>query len=551
MIQFPDIYESLRFLLIDLQKQLQSLCDGIEDNDPSLFKKSLQRIDYIENAHLNLLNRAYQATLRTQQSHPQTSRESQSNIQGYEHISYSLRNLSTQLETMSFQLQQSKTLKLLQKKRVFQALKSLNTGLSLIEPAIESDSLSFSIDICRMQGRIEKLCQQQLSRYQEKMKTGQAIASLMQSSLIVKDILYMANTLLKVGEGIISGKLGQFIQIDRYQTLEATLSDLDYDLTEPSITIHSMGETKSGCTISGVTSSSEAQDEILAIFKEGRKDKLLEEKMGIESWHEKFPGIAPEVYSYQKQGDKAALLFEFLSGKTFEKLLMSERHLLQAGLNKLFSTLQDIWQTTEQEKPINANFMQQLLKRLHSIYDVHPEFNLKSKGFRIGDAQQASLESLIKKASKLEAQLSTPNAVYIHGDFNVDNILYDPDTQDINFIDLHRSEYFDYTQDLSVLIVSFYRLKNYDPKIRQRIQLAMSAIYDFGADYAEQHNDNDYAKRMALGLARSFISSTRFVLDKEHAKSMLFKGRYLLEQLINLQQEEQSHYQLPKELFRD
>lgn len=544
MMHLEEIYESLRFLLIDVQIQLQSVIDGITETDKALFAKSLQRIDHIENAHLNLLNRSFHCAQRQQSP--------QAEIQSYEHISYSLRNLSSQLESLSYQLQSCTCLKLIQKKRISQALETLLKGLLLIEPAIESPELTLAIDICQLQGRIEKQCQQQIAKYRSTLKTGQNSESLLEASFIVKDIENMANNLLKVGEGILSAKLGQFIQIDRYKALKASLSELDYDLSSPAINIHSMGETKSGCTISGVASASEAQAEILAIFKEGNQQKLLEEKIGIESWHEKFPGIAPEVYSYQKQGDKAALLFEYLTGKTFDKLLLDDRKTLQSGLNALFATLENIWQSTEQKTPIAANFMQQLQKRLKSVYAIHPEFNLSGKGLRIGQAQQASLETLIKQAQKLEAKLHSPNAVYIHGDFNVDNILFDPENSDINFIDLHRSEYQDYTQDLSVLMVSFYRLKVYDPTIRQIISKTMEAIYDFGADYAQQNNDKDYATRMALGLARSFISSTRFVLDKKHAKSMLFKGRYLLEQLIQQKQKsENTPYQLPKELLHD
>ncbi|CAN8139025.1 Aminoglycoside phosphotransferase domain-containing protein [uncultured Thiomicrorhabdus sp.] len=538
---FPEIYESLRFLLIDLQKQLLALIEGIRDADPDSFKKSLSRTAYIENAHLSLLNRAYQ----TIQS---SSGDYRAEIQGYEHVSYSLISLSRQLETVSYQLQRNDPLKNLQKRRVLAALQDLYNGLELIEPAIESDDLTLSIDICQLQARIEKACSQQLKRYQQKLQEKYE-DDLIQSSFVVKDIQYMAKTLLKVGEGVISGKLGQFIEIDSYQKLEATLSEMDFDLAEQQIHIHPMGETKSGCTISGVASASEAQDEVLAIFKEGQKKKLLEEKIGIETWHEKFPGIAPEVYSYQKQGDKAALLFEYLTGQTFDKLLLDNRKVLQDGLNCLFSTLTEIWQATEQEKRMPTSFMSQLQKRLSSIYAVHPEFNLK--GLQIGDAKQPSLEKLIKQAAKLEEKLQPAKAVYIHGDFNVDNILFDVIKCEINFIDLHRSEYQDYSQDLSVLMVSFYRLKQYDPKIRQRIRLSMQAIYDFGADYAEQNNDNDYALRMALGLARSFISSTRFVLDKEHARSMLYKGRFLLEHLSQIDKQEYKNYQLPKELFRD
>lgn len=221
-----------------------------------------------------------------------------------------------------------------------------------------------------------------------------------------------------------------------------------------------------------------------------------------------------------------------MTGNTFDKLLLQkERKPLKAGLKTLFDTLEDIWQQTRVEKIHAANYMQQLDKRLNNLYKGHPDFNLK--GLQIGDMKQATLEKLVKQASKVERKQKVPQAVYIHGDFNIDNILYDSVQQHISFIDLHRSEYLDYVQDLLVLMISFYRITNFDPEVRKLIRLAMEAIYDFGQSYAEQIQDEDYSLRMALGLGRSFIISTRFVLDKEHAKSMHFKGRYLIEQVIS------------------
>ncbi|MBN2647621.1 MAG: phosphotransferase [Thiotrichales bacterium] len=542
MRDFSKVYSSLRFLLIDLQKQLQTVYDGLIGQDTSLFAKSQERMDYIENAHLSLLNHSFHSSLRQ-------GRE-QLPLQGFEHISYSLLNLSLQLNSLSQELQKLKSLKLLQKKRITQALQTLNRGLSLIVPALESEDLALTLNLCQLQGQIDKLGREQLQRYSQELKNCEQQAALLQCSFIVRDIQSMGNTLLKVGEGLLSAKLGQFMQIDRYQSLEATLCDFNQQLPSQDLRIHSMGETKSGCTLSSVQTGQEAEAQVLAIFKQGRKDKLHDEKLGIERWHQAFPGIAPEVYSYQKQGDKAALLFEYLSGETFESLLLDERERLQTAINRLFSTLSEIWHTTVQARRIAANFMPQLQKRLSAVYAVHPEFNLKDKGLRIGTAQQVSLEKLIQQATMLESELQAPFAVYIHGDFNVDNILYNAEQDSVNFVDLHRSEYQDYTQDLSVLMVSFYRLAYFEPKTRQRIRLVMEAIYDFGADYAESQRDHDYAKRMTLGLARSYISSTRFVLDKEHAKSMLFKGRYLLEHLIH-QSKDNSTYRLPKELLRE
>lgn len=547
----PPLYESLQFLLLDVQKQLQLMQDAYENKDAALIDKSLNLIDYIENTHLNLLQRA------SQQYHFITHINNQKEtilIQSYEHIAHSLTSLSKQLYTMAQQLQLAPQFQLLHKKFIFSILTDLNKGLSLVVPAMETPHLGLSIDICKLQSRIEKTCNQQLQKYKKKLRTGQHTDALLQACFVLKDLTIMGDALLRVGEGIISANLGQFIQIDRYHALKASLDALGKDKGHnpqfPELNIHSMGETKSGCIISGVQSSDETAGEIVAIFKQGKKSKLSEEKANIESWHQKFPGIAPKVFSYQKHGNKAALLYEYLTGQTFDKLLQQkDRNVLRTGLAKLFSTLTQIWQETQIETRNSANYMQQLAKRLPQIYDVHPEFNLK--GLQIGKHKQLPMETLIQKAKLIENQLSVPKSVYIHGDFNTDNILYDPVEKQISFIDLHRSDYLDYVQDLSVLMVSFYRVRSYDPKVRAHIAQSMQAIYKFGSDYASTTQDADYPIRMALGLARSFITSTRFVLDPEHAKAMHHKGRYLIEQVIQLNPEDRADFQIPGEIYYD
>lgn len=246
------------------------------------------------------------------------------------------------------------------------------------------------------------------------------------------------------------------------------------------------------------------------------------------------------------------MLYEYLEGDTLDSLLIKQQHeKTNCALDALFALLPKIWQDTQIDSPVAASFMQQLKKRLPDIYQVHPEFEVSQS--QIGELKQERLETLIKQAAEREAGLVVPMAVYIHGDFNLDNILFDSQTQTINFIDLHRSDYLDYVQDLSVLMVSHYRLMNFDPGVRKQLALSMDRIYDFGADYAQQNQDHHFHLRLALGLARSFLTSTRFVLDQTHAKSMHFRGRYLLETITQLTDNPQDllTYRISKELFRD
>lgn len=540
----PVLYDPLRFLIIELQKQLESVSLFFETGEAEVAEISLARVDYIDNQHLILLDRAAAFLTENPEKNIRVT------VQSYEHLNQSLKSLSRQCQAIVFQAQSCRrSLKLLSRKPVFKALKDLTAGLEMIEPALESTSSSLAIDICRLKVHIDKRCDEQLDRFKKRLKKGQQTDVLLNASFVLRDISAMGDALLRIGEGIISANLGQMIQIERYHSLEATLTALQLNLQQNKLSIRALGETKSGCSLSAVMGA-DSEGEMLAVFKEGGQAKLQEEKTGIESWHEIYPGIAPKVYSYHKNGSKAALLFEYLTGDTFERLLLDkDRKLLQKGLNTLFRTLQNIWQETEIKETHTAQYMRQLRKRLPDIFAVHPEFELKM--VNINGVKSHSISSLIEACAAIEDCLTVPNAVYIHGDFNLDNIIYDSVEDEVNFIDLHRSDYQDFVQDLSVLMVSCYRIANFDPKVRKLIAQTMQAIYEFGADYAAQVNDTSYSPRMALGLSRSFLTSTRFVLDKQHAKAMHFRARYLMEQLVRLSPPHLNHYQIPKEIFHD
>ena len=546
MQQPLQLFDPLRFLIIEIQKQLRLVQQYIASADGNDAEKSLNRVDYIDNQHLNLLRRI------SEQARQNDAHLDPITLQSFDHFNHSLKTLSRQLQEVVFQARQAPktTFYLLRKKRVNQTFDLLNDGLELIEPAMACEDSTLAIDLCRLDVRINQLCQKQLEKLQQRLKKGQQTDALLNASFILRDLNRLGTSLLRIGEGIISANLGQMIQIERYHSLEATLSALSRHPQDESLTIRAMGETKSGCTISGVMSSEESEGEMLAVFKAGDKAKLKEEKTGIESWHQIYPGIAPEVYSYHKSGNKAALLFEYLTGDTLEKLLLErDRKTLREALSSLFHILENIWQATQIDKTHSADFMRQLKKRLKDIYQVHPE--LESHSVNINGLKNADLKTLIEQAATFEKTLTTPKAVYIHGDFNLDNILFDPLSKEINFIDLHRSDYMDYVQDLSVLMVSCYRLNRFGPQDRKLIAQTMHAIYDYGRHWAQKTHDDDYDLRMALGLSRSFLTSTRFVLDSSHAKAMQFRARFLLESVLKLTAENKHAYQVPKEIYHD
>jgi aminoglycoside phosphotransferase (APT) family kinase protein len=315
--------------------------------------------------------------------------------------------------------------------------------------------------------------------------------------------------------------------------------------------IKRLADTRSGSGISSVNYRDQEENQQLVVFKNGEKRKLKEEVDGVEKWHRTYPGVAPQILRYKKEGQSAALLIEHLHGITFEQVVIkasgkTRNHAMEALKKTLFS----IWSSTRKEESAPAGFIRQIRKRLADVYAVHPHF--KTRSGKISGYQVTGLERLLARADKLEKKVSAPFSVFIHGDFNVDNVIYDPQDNKIRFIDLHRSAYMDYVQDVSVFMVSNFRLQVLDKPVRQRIRQQVFTFYQIARKFSVRQNDPTFEIRLALGLARSLLTSTRFILDQALAGRMFLRANFLLEQVLRLQKEQYSQYRIPiLDIFRD
>ena len=181
---------------------------------------------------------------------------------------------------------------------------------------------------------------------------------------------------------------------------------------------------------------------------------------------------------------------------------------------------------------------------------VHPEF--RHGDARIGEKQIPSFLGLLDQLRAHDAQLEAPFSVFIHGDFNVDNVIYDAARDSVRFIDLHRSRMMDYVQDVSVFLVSQFRLQHLDTPVRRRIKSTIERFHAFARGHAARSGDRSFDQRLALGVARSLATSTRFVLDRELARSMFLRSRYVLERIAELcRAGHAADYQLSREVLLD
>lgn len=352
-----------------------------------------------------------------------------------------------------------------------------------------------------------------------------------------------------LGEALIKADVGQVATLKNYRHLKDAAASLNYNLDD--VTVKRLALTRSGSAIASIAyEGNDNSVDVLAVYKEGDYTKIKEEVEGVAQWQKVAPDVAPEVLAHSsRQGETSSLLIEHLPGKTFEKLaLAGDQSGTEKILKALFKTLNRIWSDTLTAESCNAHFMAQLQKRIGDSRSVHPKLFAPTQ--TICDVVTPGFNELIERVQAKEARWTAPFSVLVHGDFNVDNLIFNEAEKRLYFIDLHRSSYFDYVQDISVLMISLYRLQAPDKKTRKLMMVCIEKIARYARKFAQKHNDELFELRLAAGLARSFATSTRFIYDAKLASKMYFRSRYLLETLANMAPEQEAHYQLSlEELF--
>ncbi|MEG3637872.1 aminoglycoside phosphotransferase family protein [Magnetococcus sp. PR-3] len=560
-MEFPQaIGDNLRFLISEVSSQLDTLRSALAAETPAAARSVLDRRGY----GLNLMRRIHESTLEHLVC-PNGEVEGRSTpFRSVEIMAYELELMTKRCREVVTHYNAILRTDLLHAQLYEEPLEIIHARLAMVEPAFHNNDTTQALKICRTEKRVYTITEPLRRRYTKALKKGKHTEDLIAALFLVHNIEKMGQTMRTVGEAVLSINLGQTTSIERFQSLTRSIDEMQDGLNVGELELATVAETRSGSGISGIRrrpgkkkmskkgkhrDMRPKSEDVLAILKEGHKAKLKEEWQGVESWHSIVPGLAPRILSYQKKGQAASLLIEHLAGLTFEQIVLNEpQPRVDEALQHIGKTLGRVWRETHTAEPVSADYMGQLGKRLKDVWLIHPDFQYASShicGFKLPD-----FESQIARAVGKEKKLIAPFSVYIHGDFNVDNIIYDPLEKQINFIDLHRSRYMDYIQDISVFMVSNYRLQVLDPQTRKRIAGVAQEMYHIARRYALKHGDETFEIRLAMGLARSFATSTRFVLDKDLAWAMFSRAQLLIHQVLDTPVKRAAHYRLPiEELF--
>lgn len=515
------VEDNLRFLIREVRKQVVR-CQRYMEGPTESLRKSLEgRDNYIDNLRTFIQRACF--------AHAGEDREF---YRATDIIAVNLERMADFCEDVADQMQYVRHPDVITPERIAPFTEEVLRGIDLIEEAVVKLDVHQALSICRAEATLDDYYETEFKRCLEELRHARAVETHVTLLFIWHYFERMGDSLLNIGEAVISAALGEKVKIGQVWALEDTIEDLKQPRNLDEIALQAVGESKSGCRIIRVSDRDRTRTGTSVIFKEGARDKLLEEKHGIELWESHVPGVAPKVFSFQDHGPSSAILIEFFSGRTFEQtLLEGTADELNVAFETLTSTLTEIWNGTRTDESIPSRFSAQLRRRMGDVYAIHPDF-AASPG-SIGDLDLPAFDALVDQAAKLEDGLRAPFGVLNHGDFNMDNVIFSNDDGAARFIDLHRAGFGDYVQDVSVFLVSNHRLQVFDSPVRRRIGQVTRAFHRFAAAYAASVGDSTFEQRLAFGLARSFATSTRFILNTRFAEELFMRSRYLLEQLVH------------------
>ena len=527
MLTFEGLDENFKFLILEVLNQLKATQEFVKSPSRSLFRKITSREDYIDNLKTVIENKSYSRINSTMDLDPKLLNK----IRAIQLSSVNLERIGDHCVNIVNQMAYLEDKGYVNRYDCTEAFDIIEDAMNKIAESFKSEDMPMALEICKSENRLDSLYKDNFNRIMAEMGSGKNIPNLVTCLFIFRYLERIGDAMLNIGEAIIFSILGERIKIEQFESLQQTLSVSGYDGSFSDIDFQGIWGSRSGCRIGHVQTKDKEQAPPVAqgsIYKEGNLDKISRERSSLAQWNERFPGMVPEVFGFHetKEENKGSMLVEFLPGCTLDTMILtSDDDNLENALFTLEQTLRHVWSATKKENPLQTTYMEQLKSRQNGVLQVHPEFH------RNGDEEVMSSEELITKCMTIEQSLPAPFTVFIHGDFNCNNVVYSNEDERVRFIDLHRSRDFDYIQDLSVFLVSGFRMPVFERPIRNKINAVISRMYTFAEEFAQENNDETWQARLSLAVARSFYTSTRFEFNYGFAKEMFNRSMFLMEKM--------------------
>jgi len=537
-----EIEKKFKMLLLDVEEQVSLARKALESPGPGAVEKVEARDDYLDNYESVIENDAFGLIhggreMTEQQMHY---------LRAITVAATNLERLGDFAVNIARQTRYFSDPEFIERFDYRRYFDEVCNAVGRVEEAFFRHDMGKALEICRAELALDSLYKADFDDILKKLRAGKQTGDYVTAIFILRYLERMGDSLLNVGEAAIFAITGNKFKIRQFNALNDALEASGERNLLADVEFSSIWGSRSGCRIGRVHEKRHSDNRRDVIFKDGAPKKLEEEAANIERWERLMPGLPPRVVALRRHAKSTSMLVEALPGSTVQDIILSNRpEAVREAMTAMAAVMRELWQRSMKPEPVPAAFLPQLRKRLPGVLKVHPSFDFPRRS--IAGAAIPSLRELLDQAESRQAGLQAPFSIFIHGDCNSNNIIYNAEEGRIHYIDLHRSAQGDYCQDVSVFLVSNFRLPVFDAARRRCLNRVTRAFLGFARDFAQEQGDQSFDARLCLGLARSFVTSTRFELNRRFARLMFLRGVYLLQRLAAYEGETRA-FELPEEI---
>jgi aminoglycoside phosphotransferase (APT) family kinase protein len=338
---------------------------------------------------------------------------------------------------------------------------------------------------------------------------------LLHSLAVMKYLEKVTDFVLNIGETTVYAHTGSRLTYPQFRQLELVMGS-------DGLPVNVFRHYWDGISGATVLEMGRGQESRRVLFKESYGQKVQDEFDKAIEWEGIAPSHTAKVIAVTHARGRTGILREFVEGSLFLDILLSPAHaeVKEAAMREVADVLSEVWKTTITPTPARIEYTQQIRSRMREILRRHPRLERVAREQLEG---YGGLYDLLTHLELRESWLAPPFSIWIHGDLNANNIVVDQPSGGVVFIDVHRSQYGDYLQDVAVLCASALRRF---PKgaIAKGISRANEVLLDVAEEFARKNGDKHFKVRLRLARARALITSARLESDPERAQALFVDG---------------------------
>jgi phosphate transport system regulatory protein PhoU len=503
-------------------RQLEAAIQALDDFDTAQAESVIENDDLVDNLNLRVEARSFELASRSGLSDGQ-SRAARSALKvatNLEHAGDAAADICKHIRIMKREGSQPELTGFAPLSDL--AIKSLREAVR----AYLREDLALARRACQREPQMDHMYVEGLNRLSTAIdeRPGSARQHLHELALL-KYLEKIGDYVLNIGEQAIYLTSGRRLKFGQFQQLDEMLGAAS---AESGFAPYLDGI--SGATVARVGNG------VPMLYKEGSKRKIEAEVAKSAAWRSIDRNLIPKVLTTTSYQGRQALLREYVDGALLSYLLFEEgdTELELAVTGLLCQTLRHLWSHTLVGDAPEVSYVQQIEERLPEVYSVHADLRRQAAArLRFRGGVCLPLRAQLERLAKAQAELAPPFSVWLHGDFNANNVVYNRRDGALKFIDIHRSHLGDYLEDVTVFLVGLKREPELSNGRRAALKKVEGMVIEAAREFAAEHGDASFERRMLLGLGRSYITSARIILQPAHAEWLFKQGRVCLQKALD------------------